>query len=187
MKALVVLEIPDRAAEVRADGVGHREAFLTVAEHENLFLRQECGRAEREIRRVADLEVLWRLVKHAGRQKADHRSQAHADRGTQGDQARGAPTEEGSSVHELLHLLLVPKQQSLPNGRGSVPSRDRYGAIARCPRPHSNTSRSCCSRASMVMAWVGQRWAQSAQRMHFSSFLMMAPARPGGSSAADIP
>ena len=32
----------------------------------------------------------------------------------------------------------------------------------------------------MVMAWVGHRWAQRPQRMHFSSFLMMAPAWPGG-------
>src|SRR5450759_4581966 len=109
MEALVGLEIPDRAAEVGADGVGHRETFLTVAEHEDLFFRQKRGRAEREIRRVADLEVLRRLVKHAWRQKADHRSQAHADRGTQGDQAGGAPTEKRSSLHALLHLGLVTK------------------------------------------------------------------------------
>src|SRR5450756_1807321 len=102
MEALVALEIPDGAAEVGADGVGHREAFLTVAEDEDLFFRQKGGRAEREIRRVADFEGLRRFVKYARRQKADHRSQAHADRGTQGDQAGGAPTEEGSSLHALL-------------------------------------------------------------------------------------
>ncbi len=53
--------------------------------------------------------------------------------------------------------------------------------------PYSKTSRSCCSRASMVMAWVGQRWAQRPQRMHFSSFLIMAPAWPALSSTAGTP
>src|ERR1039457_1323472 len=102
MEALVALEITDRAAQVGADGVGHRETFLAVAEHEYFFLRQKRGRTEGEIPRVADLEGLRRLVKHARRQKPDHRSQAHADGGTQGDQARGAPAEEGSSLHVML-------------------------------------------------------------------------------------
>src|ERR1035441_3932554 len=82
MEALVALEITDRAAQVGADGVSYREAFLTVAEHEDLFFRQERRRAEREIPRVTDLEGLWGFAKNARRQKADHRSQAHADRRT---------------------------------------------------------------------------------------------------------
>src|ERR1035438_5463902 len=77
MEALIALEIPDRTAEVGADGIGHRETFLRVAEHEDFFVRQECGRAIREIRGVADLERLRRLVKYARRQKLHHRSEEH--------------------------------------------------------------------------------------------------------------
>jgi hypothetical protein len=102
METLVALEIPDRAAQVGADGVGHRETFLTIAEHEDFFFRQKRGRAEGKIRRVADLEVLRRLVKYARRQKPDHRSQAQADRGTQRDQAGGAIIQQRSSIHAFL-------------------------------------------------------------------------------------
>src|ERR1035441_9288558 len=136
MEALVALEISHRAAQVRADGIGYRETLLTVAEDEDLFFRKKRGRAEREIRRVADLEGLRRLVKHARRQKPDHRSQAHADGGTQGDQARGAPTEEGSALHALLHLRVTPRQKSLPTPRGyplGVGSVDKPVLLTRIP------------------------------------------------------
>src|SRR5664279_652137 len=56
MEALVALEITHRAAEMGTHGVGHGETLVTVAEHENLLVRQERRGAEREVRRVANLE-----------------------------------------------------------------------------------------------------------------------------------
>src|ERR1019366_421090 len=142
MEAPVGLEVPHRAAQVRADGAGDREPLLAVAEHEDLFFRQKRGRTEGKVRRVADLEHLRRLIEHAWRQEPDHRRQADRAPRTQRQQPRGSPIQKGSSIH-------------------------------------SNTSRSCCSSDSMVMAAVGHLWAQRAQRMHFSSSLTMALAAAG--------
>src|SRR5450759_309307 len=119
MKARIVLEVFDRAAEMGADRAGHGKSFFPVAEDVDFLFRQESRRAERTICGVADLEGLRRLIKHARGQKADHRAQAHADGGPQRHQPRRSPIQELSSFpltfsQRLIRIPRAPAAPALP-------------------------------------------------------------------------
>jgi len=105
----------------------------------------------------------------------------------------------GSAYLECLRRLIKNIRFQKPEQRSQSDSSRRCqgGHTNRSPTeksssihtcfPYSKISIVCSSRASMVMALAGHRLAQRPQRMHFSSFLIMAPACPALSPLAGTP
>ena len=119
--------------------------------------QQEVGGPNGKSAGIANLERLRRLIKNTGHQKAEHGSQADCDRRNQRGRTRRSPTQ----LEKLRRFISV------------VPLFKYFTSLL--------------LKRSMVMAPVGQRSAQRPQRMHLSSFLMMAPAWLCWSSVAETP
>jgi len=79
MKLLIALKVRHSATEMRADRAGNGESLVAIMEDEDLLFDEKRWRSKGEVRGVANLERLRRLVVDTWHQEPDDSAQTYSD------------------------------------------------------------------------------------------------------------